>query len=162
MKSTAHWLLLTLGVGFLLAGCDTADEGTTTTPTAPPTIVVEETQPVPTDDPPEEEPETEEVAAEVGFTGKGQYESQNYISVSVGTVFSVTERLILLRVTDAMQKYKAQHGDYPKTEEEFFEHIIEANSIALPELPDGQKYGYDPEAAKANNGEEALTILKPK
>ena len=67
-----------------------------------------------------------------------------------------------LRITNAMQQYKAIHGAYPKTEEVFFKEIIDAGGITLPDLPAGQKFGYAPELAAETSAEQSLTILKPK
>ena len=105
---------------------------------------------------------TEAVAAEVGFGEKGHYDSQDYISVAVSSQFRVQERLTLLRITSNMQQYKAVHGSYPKTEEVFFKEVIDAGGITLPDLPAGQKFGYDPELAAETSAEQSLTILKPK
>ena len=44
-----------------------------------------------------------------------------------------------------MQLYKASNGYLPKSHEIFWKEIIEANSIQLPELPEGERYAYDPE-----------------
>ena len=43
-----------------------------------------------------------------------------------------------------MKLFKASEDRAPKSHEEFMEKIIKANNIHLPELPDGQRYQYDP------------------
>ena len=42
-----------------------------------------------------------------------------------------------------MDLYHAANDRYPKDFDEFMTEIIKANSIALPQLPPYQKYGYD-------------------
>ena len=100
---------------------------------------------------------TESTTARVGFGAKGHYDSNDYISVVVSSQFRIEERITLLNIKKAMQIYRQIHGGYPKTGEVFFKEIIEENGIALPVLPSGQMYGYDPD-----NPEEPLLILKPK
>ncbi len=46
-------------------------------------------------------------------------------------------------IEHALNLYQAEHGEYPKTYEEFMTNIIKANNIALPTLPAYQEYGYD-------------------
>ena len=165
-----HWqgLMLVLGAAGLsfLLGCADAPSGDSaknTPPPVPPPVVVQaapaanaESDAAPVDT------NTNTVAAEVGFGEKGHYDSQDYISVVVSSQFRAIESLTLSRIANAMQTYKAINGYYPKTDEVYFKEVIEANGIALPDLPDGQKYGYDPQLAIQEQGQQSLTILKPK
>ena len=168
MVNRHNSLLVSICVTVTLAmlGCTEPDkeEASNNAPPPPPVVVVEPATSTADGEQPPAEPvrEGNEVTAEVGFGEKGHYDSQDYISVAVSSQFRAQEQLTLLRITDAMRKHKAAHGHFPKTDEEFFEDVIEANSISLPELPAGQKFGYDPDAAEENDGEDALTILKPK
>lgn len=168
-------IALALAATSLLAGCPDApsEDAANNTPAAsPPPVVVEMAPPagsandVTTTNPAATNEaansDTEAVAAEVGFGEKGHYDSQDYISVAVSSQFRVQERLTLLRITSNMQQYKAVHGSYPKTEEVFFKEVIDAGGITLPDLPAGQKFGYDPELAAETSAEQSLTILKPK
>lgn len=111
---------------------------------------------------PQQDENADAEVAKVGFGKKGHYDSNDYISVTVGAQFRARERITLLNITHAMQIYKAEHAEYPQTQEEFWEKIIKANSIQLPELPAGQKFLYDPELAKETNGADSLKILRPK
>jgi hypothetical protein len=43
-----------------------------------------------------------------------------------------------------MNLYKGEHGEFPKSHEQFMEVIIKANQIKLPDLPQDSKYVYDP------------------
>ena len=49
----------------------------------------------------------------------------------------------ILNMQHAMDLYHAQNDRYPRDYNEFMNEIIKANNIALPQLPDYQKYGYD-------------------
>ena len=49
--------------------------------------------------------------------------------------------------------YHAENDRYPKNYDEFMNDIIKANNIALPQLPNYQKYGY-------NENEHKLVILE--
>ena len=48
-------------------------------------------------------------------------------------------------------------GKYPKTNDEYMEHIIKEGMIQLPELPPGQEYFYDPSDHELKVG----TIVEP-
>jgi hypothetical protein len=48
----------------------------------------------------------------------------------------------MLNIQHALDLYNADNGRYPKDYNEFME-VIKANSIALPQLPHYQEYGYD-------------------
>lgn len=93
---------------------------------------------------PEEELEYEREAAEVGVGKKGRNYGGGVVSEPIRQMFRVEQRMTLLNVDHAMQLYKAEHGKLPSTHEEFMQKIIDANAIELPELPDGERYVYDP------------------
>ncbi|GHT35963.1 hypothetical protein FACS189427_06560 [Planctomycetales bacterium] len=116
--------------------------------------------------PPAEEPKKEDtvrVKAEVGAGKKGHYGQKggetatDIITVPVATLFRAKEMTAYrIQVPQALQLYKAMNdGKGPASNEEYMEKIIKANNIPLPELPDGQRYVYDPET-------EELMIEKPK
>ena len=44
-----------------------------------------------------------------------------------------------------MNLYKGEHGELPKTHDDFMRDIVQANNINLPELPDDSKYVYLPD-----------------
>jgi hypothetical protein len=59
--------------------------------------------------------------------------------------FRIEQRLIFDQIKHALELHKGLNdGRAPATHEEFMEQIIAANQIQLPELPDGQRYVYDP------------------
>lgn len=56
------------------------------------------------------------------------------------------DKLTMLTVQHAIDLYQAEHGDYPKTYEEFMEGIIkpgQPDGLRLPQLPYYQEYAYD-------------------
>jgi hypothetical protein len=107
--------------------------------------------------------DTVRVKADVGAGKKGHYGQQggetatDIITVPVASLFRAKEMTAYrIQVPQALQLYKAMNdGKGPASNEEYMEKIIRANNIPLPELPDGQRYVYDPET-------EELMIEKPK
>jgi hypothetical protein len=57
-------------------------------------------------------------------------------------------RIAIMRIDDAMNKFKAANDRYPKDYDEFMNEVIKANGIALPALPFYQEYFYDPNEHK--------------
>lgn len=107
------------------------------------------------------EPETERVRAEVGVGQKGRsldkYDEgvQSVIAQPARSLFAAKERVVFeIQIPKAMQLYKALHGSGPQSHEQFMSEIIEANQIALPQLPSGQRYVYVPET-------EELMVERP-
>lgn len=100
------------------------------------------------------QPNTVTERAQAGATGKGNYGGPGVVTTPISVYFQAQERLIYDSVTYAVKLYEAEHGNKPKTEEEFMKQVIEANQIRLPQLPPGSKYKYDPQ-----NGE--LLVEQP-
>lgn len=90
-------------------------------------------------------PQIEVVTAHSPKKGKS-LEGGGYLSVVTGTRFWAEHQLILDNILYATRLYEAEHGHYPKTQEEFMEKIIKPNepTTRLPELPEGWEYFYDP------------------
>ncbi|MGM0488259.1 MAG: hypothetical protein ACQESR_16030 [Planctomycetota bacterium] len=89
------------------------------------------------------------VKARVGVGKKGRRLEDERLARTIVTpavsLFRTRERMVFeVQIPKAMKLYKASNGKLPETEKEFFEHIIKANQIKLPTLPDGQRYVYDP------------------
>lgn len=108
------------------------------------------------------QPGMEKVEADVGVGKKGrsldEYDSgvEGAIAGPAKAYFGFREKAIFqMQIPQAMQFYKAENGTNPKTHDEFMSKIIQANQINLPELPQGQKYVYDPEKAE-------LMVVRPK
>jgi hypothetical protein len=99
-------------------------------------------------------PQETRVKADVGAGKKGHY-GPGFITTPV-SVYWRTQEMVAYRtqVPHALNLYKAEHGHFPKTQEEFFREILEKNAIKLPELPEGHSYVYDP-----NKGE--LQVSRP-
>ncbi len=74
---------------------------------------------------------------------KPQIIAKDYISLQGNAYVSIVGRTSVLKIQHAMDLYHAQTDRYPKDYDEFMSEIIKANSIALPQLPSYQKYGYD-------------------
>ena len=62
---------------------------------------------------------------------------------------------MIMQMDEAMKLYKATEGHAPRTQEEFMDKIIKANSLQLPKLPEGHRYVYDPSTEK-------LLVERPK
>jgi hypothetical protein len=108
--------------------------------------------PVVESSPPEEtEPAATEPAQQQEFTandpkrGKRSRGVGGYAGAVFGARFWAEHQMIINNIKHALDLYNAEHGNYPKTHEEFMEKIIDTNQIALPELDEGQEYIYDPE-----------------
>lgn len=90
----------------------------------------------------------EEAQAGVGAKGRG-YGGGVYTE-PLHQKFTIQQRLVFsVQIPEAMKLYKAEHNNRaPQSHEAFMKDIIEANSIGLPELPEGDKYIYDPKLEK--------------
>lgn len=65
------------------------------------------------------------------------------ITLQGNAYVSIIGQTSILSIQHAMDLYHATNDRYPKDYEEFMTEIVKANSIALPQLPFYQKYGYD-------------------
>ena len=65
------------------------------------------------------------------------------ITLSGNAYVTMIGRTSILNIEHAVDLYHATNDRYPKDYDEFMTEIIKANNIALPQLPDYQKYGYD-------------------
>ena len=92
--------------------------------------------------------------AEAGDSGfkKGQYGRTSIFSTNVASFYRMQERINLQMIEYNMKLYKAEHGNAPKTHEEFMSKII--GQIKLPELKEGCRYDYNPQT-------EELEIVHP-
>jgi hypothetical protein len=67
------------------------------------------------------------------------------------------DRILDAQIQKTLQLYVADKGYFPKTNDEYMEHIIKEGMIQLPELPPGQEYFYDPSDHELKVG----TIVEP-
>lgn len=104
--------------------------------------------------PAETKEEYKEVKADVGVTHKADWEDSSekpmsIVTVPLATYFKAQEMTVFrIQIPQAMNLYKAETGEAPKTEKEFMENIVQKNQIVLPELPEGDTYFYNPETAE--------------
>jgi len=92
-------------------------------------------------------PEPNRVKATAGVGKKGRDYGTGPIATPVAAYFSAKERLVFdVQVAHAMKIYRATHGHGPRTQEEFMKNVVKRNMIKLPELPEGDRYFYDPES----------------
>lgn len=129
-------------------------------PVAPPVVEVESE---PETMEPTATPETVTIEAKAGVTGKGQYgqgggeKPADIITVPVSQYWQAKERTVFdVQIPHALTLYKAANDDKaPDSNEAFMRDVIQANMIALPSLPEGHEYFYDPATEK-------LMVRKPK
>jgi hypothetical protein len=93
--------------------------------------------------------------AQVGMGEKGRGYGTGLLAVTLKAYWNAKEMLALNEIKHAMDLYKANEGQYPKTQEEFMQKIIKDGHIKLPLLPAGHRYVYDP------TSEEFLMIEAP-
>ncbi len=160
-----YWPIIAFST-LLWLGCDAGQTTPrTSSPDAPTPVAVEPSRLKPEPTPPAEEkkPETELVKAQVGVTGKGQYndgggeKATDILTVPISQYFQIQQRIVFdIQVKQAEDFYKANHDNkLPATNEEYMKDVIDENKIVLPKLPDGHKYIYVPE-------KEQLMVERPK
>lgn len=101
--------------------------------------------------------EMEQVKAErgVGAAGRSLDEHAGLLVTPAKAYFSVRERAVFdIQIPEALKLFKATNGNGPRSHDDFMAQVIEANQIQLPELPDGQRYVYDPQT-------EQLMVERP-
>jgi hypothetical protein len=104
---------------------------------------------------PSGDPNVETVAAKRGVGKTGRYEGSGMVVTPIKAYFLTKQRTELeIKIPHALNLYKAEHGHFPKTLEDFMRDIIEFNQVKLPELPAGHRYVY-----KAETGE--LMVERP-
>ena len=97
-------------------------------------------------------------AAQVGDGRKGHYEEFGRMSIfshNIGTMYRMQEKLTYeVSIPHAMNLYKATNDRAPRTHEEFWREIIQANNLKMPELKEGCRYEYNPQT-------EELEVVYP-
>jgi hypothetical protein len=126
---------LALGFVFLL-GCDTS------APPVPPAQPEPAASPAPVEKKPIEKVKKK---AEVGVGAKGRGYGQGVVATPAASFWAIKERIAFdIQIPQAMQLFKATENRPPKDHAEFMQRIIKENNIRLPELPEGDRYMYDP------------------
>jgi hypothetical protein len=83
-----------------------------------------------------------------GTVTDGKIHATDYITIQADAYRTSVGNIAKMNVKHAIDLYEAEHGEKPKTYEEFMEVIIKkgkADGIQLPMLPYYQEYGYDPD-----------------
>lgn len=83
--------------------------------------------------------------AQGGQATTGKIASKDPIRLAGNAYVSIVGRSAVLKIQHAVDLFRAQNDCYPSNTQEFLEQIIQANNIALPQLPYHQEYAYDPE-----------------
>ena len=94
--------------------------------------------------------EVNQKGATVGTT---RITAKDPITLPGNAYVAIIGQTSILSIQHALDLYRAEHDRYPKDYDEFMSEIIKANNIALPQLPEYQKYGY-------NATEHKLVILE--
>jgi hypothetical protein len=84
------------------------------------------------------------VTAEAGVGAQGRGYGGGLITEPIRQRFRAEQQIIFNQIKQAIDLYKATNGNAPRSHEEFMEQVVQANGIALPELPPGERYLYDP------------------
>ncbi len=120
--------------------------------------------------PTEAVPSDMEAAPAVGHIGrKGRGYGSGMIATPVAAIFQTRDRIQLIQLASTLNTYKAVNGHLPKSHDEFMTKIVEQNRLQLPQLPPGQEYFYDAEAAAtistvdpADADRMPLKVLRPR
>ncbi len=86
--------------------------------------------------------------AQGGQTTDGKIHATDYITLQADAYRTIIGELSIGAVKHSIDLYEAEHGEKPKTYEEFMEVIIKKgkpDGLWLPTLPYYQEYGYDPD-----------------
>lgn len=90
--------------------------------------------------------QAQKAVAGVGKQGQSLRDDSGVAKILSGPAaayFDVKQKAVLeIQVPQALQLYKATHGEFPDSHDEFMKQIVEANRLVLPELPEGAKYQF--------------------
>jgi hypothetical protein len=83
-----------------------------------------------------------------GQTTDGKVHATDYITLQADVYRTEVAKIAKMNVQHSIDLYEAEHGEKPKTYEEFMDVIIKKgkpDGLQLPMLPYYQEYGYDPD-----------------
>ena len=156
MKNLISALALIVLCTLIVSGCDLAkpqNQGQKEQPAAqndPPPVEVPQSPPEQKQNvPAQNENNMVTVKAEPGMSGRGNYGTptgnnpMEIITVPISQYFTVRDRILLMQISDAVNKFKGEHDRFPASHEEFMEKIIQANNIQLRPLPPGHEFVYE-------------------
>lgn len=157
--NSKHLSLIALLICF--TGCEVPEIEThqTSTPAAKPATVAEApseevVQPTGPDEPPPVTSTPRPFTAKDPVKGKKSRAAGQVASAIGGTRFYVEYENLRLNIVHALDLYWGEHGEYPKSHDEFMKKIVEFNNLTLPELDPGVEYIYDP-------ADHTLKIYRP-
>jgi hypothetical protein len=150
-------LLIVACVALFALGCEAPELPASATASSPPaaTPAAEETtgEFVPKTDLPEIETPVTDVPRKFDshdpIKGRRSRDAGGYMGGVAGARFYAEYQTIINNIDHALQLYEAEHGERPKTHEEFWQRIIVANGAAAapPEIEPDHEYIYVPEQA---------------
>jgi hypothetical protein len=89
--------------------------------------------------------------------GRRSRDAGGYLGATAASKFYAEHQMKILSLDHANQLYWGEHGNWPKSHEEFMKNIVDFNKIVLPEIPEDEEYIYVPD-----QGEVGLQIrLRP-
>jgi hypothetical protein len=86
--------------------------------------------------------------AQGGKTTDNKIHATDYITLQADAYRTTVGNISIMAVKHSIDLYEAEHGEKPKTYEEFMDEIIKKgkpDGLWLPTLPYYQEYGYDPD-----------------
>ncbi len=84
-----------------------------------------------------------EAAQGANVVAKPTITAKDPITLQGNAYVTMIGKTSILQIQHAVDLYHATNDRYPANYDEFMAEIIQANNIALPQLPAYQKYGYD-------------------
>ncbi len=60
-------------------------------------------------------------------------------------MFQAEQQILFMKADQALRAFEIIHSRYPQSHQEYMEQVIRGNGLTLPELPEGQRYEYDPQ-----------------
>ncbi|MCC7337672.1 MAG: hypothetical protein IT422_21495 [Pirellulaceae bacterium] len=68
------------------------------------------------------------------------------ISGPASVLFNTKQKAVLeIQIPQALKLFEASEGRMPKSHDEFMQRIVQANNLALPQLPEGAVYQFNTE-----------------
>ena len=81
----------------------------------------------------------------VGERGQKLRNRQGPFSTPAKAMFRAEQQIMFLKADQALRAFEILNSRYPESHREYMEMVIRANGLSLPELPDGQRYEFDPD-----------------
>lgn len=141
-RAWAGWLLIVVVVG----GCGPADPEPAADAPAQDSLA-ENPAPAMLDSPGDPR-ETELVPADMNSVGvKGREYGGGLVTEPVSQYWRQQDRLMLQQIEYALKLYRAEHGNFPASQQEFLDLVAE-QGLKLPQLQPGHEYVYEAETGQ--------------